>query len=126
MWDSILSGIQGMGNKITGPMANAWDRFSAPSDDLIGALADAEGGGTDEEKAAAWKAVQESPDGWDKISSGLQALGQLSPRTKPEQMSHSFMGRSGGGTNIQTRDDYADSMKALIDKYGHLMFNKNF
>lgn len=140
MWDSILSAMSGAGDAVSNtwnsaknPLANAWDSASAPSDDLLAALADEEehrfkNGITEAtpEHTKAWEAVKNAPNAAQKIGQAMQAAQGMGGKGG-QQMSHGRTGGGGGkGAQIQTEDQYAMAMKALVEKYGQFMFNKDF
>ena len=139
MWESVMNAMSGAGSSIgnmwnsaSNPLANAWDSASAPSDDLLAQLADEEeyrfkNGITEAspEHTKAWEAVKNAPNAAEKIGKAMQAAQGLGGQGG-QQMQHRMGGQGGKGTNIQTEDQYAAAMKALVDKYGQFMFNKNF
>lgn len=131
MWDSILSGMQGMGNSISNGMASFWDKANAPTDDVLAALADEEefrfqNGITEAtaEHTKAWNDVQNSNMG-SKVANVMKAMGGMAGGSAGGGSAPQAPGRS-GGFQVQTRDEYAEAMKALVDKYGQFMFNKQF
>ena len=138
MWESVMNAMSSAGNSIgnmwnsaSNPLVNAWDAASAPSDDLLANLADEEefrfkNGITEAtpEHTKAWEAVKNAPNAAEKIGKAVQAAQGLGGKGG-QQMQHR-MGSGGKFSPVQTEDQYAAAMKALVDKYGQFMFNKNF
>lgn len=128
MWDKL----RGLGNTATAPLTDAWKYMNTAgnaqamqnindadevTDEMLAALADAEEGG----------AVNASKTPWEKTGEAMKALGGLAGAGgQPQQMSHSGGRQGGGGFQVPVEDQYAMAMKALVDKYGQFMFNKDF
>lgn len=133
MFGNVWEKLKGGASAMTTPLMNAWDKASAPGDDELGMLADIEEerfqkGITEStpEWEEAWNNVKNAPNAAEKIGKAMGAMAGATGQPEQTQMSGGGGVRTGGGTNIQTEDQYAQAMKMLVEKYGHIMFNKDF
>lgn len=134
MFSDIWDKMKSVGSTVAAPLTNAYNNAMAPGDDLLADLADAEEGGAvaaqeagSPDQAAALKAIAD--DDARKRQMMAQAGSMMAAAGNggsAQKMSSGGGGSRGGGTNIQTEDQYAMAMKALTEKYGQFMFNKNF
>lgn len=156
MFSGIWDKMKGVGSAVASPMVNAYNNAMAPDDDLIGALAEAEAGVSmtvnkplsPEEaemyasgkyngaQAAAAAGSQDQKEALDAIAADdkkkrdamAQAGAMMANAGKGDKQTFAQhqMGLKGPGQQVQTQDQYAMAMQALVDKYGKFMFNQNF
>lgn len=135
MFSGIWDKMKGAAKTAWEPMANAYDNAMAPDDDLLADLADAEAGGavaaheagSEDQKKALAAIDADDKSKRDAMKQAGAMMARMGGGGGGEQtFARHQGGPKGGGTNIQTEDQYAMAMKALTDKYGKFMFNQNF
>lgn len=119
----LMGSLQNGWNASSNWLSSQWDKLGTSNltDEQLGALADAE-------STAEFDQLLKGFEGKGFLKTALETagnIGKMGQQSQPQQRGGGAV-RTGGGTNIQTEDQYAAAMKALTEKYGNFMFNKNF